>query len=159
MNPKTNGPSVNESIETSLSGVFACGNVLYVHDLVDYVSEESPLAGRCAAEYVQHLETDTVRIPIVPYKGIRYMVPAAVRKDIGGDIVMRFRVTEVLLKCAVVVLFDGVEVARKNRKEEKHETRFHLYQLSFGLQPACDEGRQKINCNWKHVPQRSKICN
>lgn len=115
MNPKTNGPSVNESMETSLSGVFACSNVLYVNDLVDYVSEESPLAGRCAAEYVQHLETDTVRIPIVPEKGIRYTVPAAVGKDIGGDIVMRFRVTEVLRKCAVVVLFNGVEVARKNR--------------------------------------------
>ena len=116
MNPKTNGPSVNESMETSVSGVFACGNVLHVHDLVDFVSEESALAGRCAAEYVQHPEPDAVaRIPIVPEQGIRYTVPAAIRKDIGRDIVLRFRVTEVLRKCAVVLLFDDVEVARKKR--------------------------------------------
>ena len=116
MNPKTNGPNVNESMETSLPGVFTCGNVLHVHDLVDYVSEESALAGRCAAEYVQHPEqTATVRIPIVPERGIRYTVPTAIRNDIGRDIILRFRVTEVLRKCTVVLLFDDVEVARKKR--------------------------------------------
>jgi NADPH-dependent 2,4-dienoyl-CoA reductase/sulfur reductase-like enzyme len=116
MDPKTSGPSVNESMETSLSGVFTCGNVLHVHDLVDYVSEESALAGRCAAEYIQHPEQNAaVRIPIVPKRGIRYTVPAAIRNDIGRDIILRFRVAEVLRKCAVVLLLDDVEVARKNR--------------------------------------------
>ena len=53
MSSVTNGPSVNESLETSVPGVFACGNVLHVHDLVDYVSQEAANAGRYAAEYIQ----------------------------------------------------------------------------------------------------------
>lgn len=52
LNPVTNGPLVNESLETNLPGVFACGNVLHVHDLVDYVSQEAAAAGKYAAEYV-----------------------------------------------------------------------------------------------------------
>lgn len=53
LNPVTNGPLVNESLETNLPGVFACGNVLHVHDLVDYVSQEAAAAGKYAAEYVR----------------------------------------------------------------------------------------------------------
>ncbi len=53
MNPVTSGPRVNESLETNLEGVFACGNVLHVHDLVDFVSEEAAAAGRNAAAYVK----------------------------------------------------------------------------------------------------------
>lgn len=53
MNPVTSGPKVNESLETNMEGVFACGNVLHVHDLVDFVSEEAQAAGRNAAAYVK----------------------------------------------------------------------------------------------------------
>ena len=53
MNPITSGPKVNESLETNMEGVFACGNVLHVHDLVDFVSEEAAMAGRNASLYVQ----------------------------------------------------------------------------------------------------------
>ena len=53
MNPATNGPMVNESLETNIEGVFACGNVLHVHELVDHVSEEAKAAGRNAAKYIQ----------------------------------------------------------------------------------------------------------
>lgn len=53
LDPRTNGPRVYENMETSLSGVFACGNVVHVHDLVDYVSAESERAGAAAAAYVQ----------------------------------------------------------------------------------------------------------
>ena len=55
MSPVTRGPLVNESMETSLSGVFACGNVLHVHDLVDFVSQEAALAGKAAAEWLKDL--------------------------------------------------------------------------------------------------------
>ena len=57
MSPITSGPIVNESLETNIEGVFACGNVLHVHDLVDFVSEEAKAAGRNAAEYVKRVET------------------------------------------------------------------------------------------------------
>ena len=53
MNPVTSGPKVNESLETSIDGVFACGNVLHVHDLVDFVSEEAAAAGKNAAAYIK----------------------------------------------------------------------------------------------------------
>ena len=53
MSPVTRGPLVNESMETSLSGVFACGNVLHVHDLVDFVGQEAALAGKAAAEWLE----------------------------------------------------------------------------------------------------------
>lgn len=59
MNPVTNGPVVDEQLETSVSGVFACGNVLHVHDLVDYVSEEAAAAGRNAAKYAFNLLKQT----------------------------------------------------------------------------------------------------
>ena len=57
MNPVTSGPMVNDRLETGIEGVFACGNVLHVHDLVDYVSEEAALAGQNAAKYVKSGET------------------------------------------------------------------------------------------------------
>lgn len=57
LSPVTNGPVVNESLETNISGVFACGNVLHVHDLVDYVSEEAATAGQCAADYIREQDT------------------------------------------------------------------------------------------------------
>ena len=60
LNPVTSGPVVNESLETSVAGVFACGNVLHVHDLVDFVSEEAEMAGQNAALYVKkHVDKST----------------------------------------------------------------------------------------------------
>lgn len=60
MNPVTSGPRVNESLETNIGGVFACGNVLHVHDLVDFVSEEAGAAGRNAAAYVKEYAENSV---------------------------------------------------------------------------------------------------
>ena len=71
MNPVTSGPKVNESLETSIEGVFACGNVLHVHDLVDFVSEEAGTAGRNAAEYVKAGEEHKVRCRRNPDKSCR----------------------------------------------------------------------------------------
>ena len=78
MNPVTSGPKVNESLETNIEGVFACGNVLHVHDLVDFVSEEATRAGKAAAEYAQravqkteHSVTETF-VRIQSEGGVRY---------------------------------------------------------------------------------------
>ena len=77
MNPITSGPIVNESLETNIEGVFACGNVLHVHDLVDFVSEEAAAAGRNAAKYVQEGAAANVKevITLKGVDGVRYTVP------------------------------------------------------------------------------------
>ena len=88
LDARTNGPVVNESFETSVPGVFACGNVLHVHDLVDFVSEEAKAAGIRAAEYVQREASGEKTSPaqrekvltIVPQEGINYTVPKYIHR-------------------------------------------------------------------------------
>lgn len=110
INPATNGPVVNESFETSIPGVFACGNVLHVHDLVDYVSEESGRAGRAAARYVKNKGNGSG--PVIQVKngaGVRYTVPSTVRtSELDGDLVIRFRSGGVYRDSYIDVLFNGV---------------------------------------------------
>ena len=109
INPATNGPVVNESFETSVPGVFACGNVLHVHDLVDYVSEESGRAGRSAARFVKANKAGEG--PVINIKngnGIRYTVPSFVRiSELDDDLVIRFRSGNVYRDSYINVLFDG----------------------------------------------------
>ena len=94
LSPVTGGPAVNESLETNLPGVFAAGNVLHVHDLVDYVSEEAAAAGTHAAAYILDSEPPAGRIlPVHCTNGVRYTVPTTIRPDCAGDTVtLRFRV-------------------------------------------------------------------
>ena len=109
INPATNGPVVNESFETSVPGVFACGNVLHVHDLVDYVSEESGRAGRSAARFVKANKAgEGSVINIKNGNGIRYTVPSFVRvSELDDDLVIRFRSGNVYRDSYINVLFDG----------------------------------------------------
>ena len=94
LNPVTGGPAVNESLETNLPGVFAAGNVLHVHDLVDYVSEEAAVAGEHAAAYIAGGGAAAGRtLPVRCENGVRYTVPTTIRPDCAGDTVtLRFRV-------------------------------------------------------------------
>ena len=94
LNPVTGGPAVNESLETNLPGVFAAGNVLHVHDLVDYVSEEAAAAGDHAAAYIAGGGAAAGRtLPVRCENGVRYTVPTTIRPDCAGDTVtLRFRV-------------------------------------------------------------------
>lgn len=115
LSPITNGPLVNESLETSIPGVFAAGNVLHVHDLVDYVSEEAGAAGAQAAAYLQNGEQDAPAIPVKCENGVRYTVPATVRPACAGDTVtVRFRVGGVFKnKKIAVYLGDTCIFSRK----------------------------------------------
>ena len=95
MDRVTGGAEVDESFSTSLPGIFACGNVLHVHDLVDYVSEEAALAGANAAAFVlckAHDETPA-HIPLHGKNGVRYTVPQSISPDrMPQEITVRFRV-------------------------------------------------------------------
>jgi len=117
LSPVTNGPVVNEQLETNIPGVFACGNVLHVHDLVDYVSEEAEQAGRSAARFVLEGRADNqTEIPVKPAGAVRYTVPASVSPQrMGEQAVVRFRVGRNMRKATVRVLVDGKEVLRRAR--------------------------------------------
>lgn len=89
---RTNGPVVSENLETSLPGVFACGNVLHVHDLVDHVSAEAAAAGKAAAEYLRGSTAAGEYLPIHNGSGIGYTVPQRLHPD-AEDFELSFRVT------------------------------------------------------------------
>lgn len=84
INPLTNGPIVNENFETSISGIFACGNVLHIHDLVDWVTITSEFVGKNAAEYVKNGIKEENRIEVISGEGISYVVPSFIsgKKDV-----------------------------------------------------------------------------
>lgn len=118
ISPVTSGPVVNESLETNIEGVFACGNVLHVHDLVDFVSEEAGAAGRHAAFYVQgKTKKEASRIiRINPVEGVRYTVPSTIRPEIMEDkLTVRFRVGNVYKNCFISVYFNDERVVHRKR--------------------------------------------
>jgi len=109
INPKTQGPEVTESLETSIKGVFAAGNVLHVHDLVDHVSSEAYLAGKNAVKYVNGLLTDGTNIKITATSGVRYTVPSSLNpKNLEEITAIRFRTADVY-KDAYLNLYLGSE--------------------------------------------------
>ena len=109
----TSGPVVSNTLETSVPGIFACGNVLHVHDLVDHVSEESARAGRAAAEYVQHGHSGGRFVPVADGPGVRGTVPQKVLPNSGEDLHLMFRPTDVFRNACAVVECGGREIIRK----------------------------------------------
>ena len=115
----TNGPTVNEQLETSVDGIFACGNVLHVHDLVDYVSEEAAMAGRNAAQFVREgrVSDRSGELPIHVEGGPRYTVPCTIDpRRIPDQLTVRFRVGSVMKNRYVSVYLDGERVLRRRRQ-------------------------------------------
>lgn len=146
LSPVTGGPLVNESLETNVPGVFACGNVLHVHDLVDYVSEEAGRAGKFAAEYIRQTTDDgagsasagqgstgvkvnddtasaaaadsSIGIPLIPSGGVRYTVPQSVRLSHMEDtLLVRFRVGSVFTDAVLTVTAGDTCLLRQKKKK------------------------------------------
>lgn len=122
LSPVTSGPIVNESLETNIEGVFACGNVLHVHDLVDFVSEEAAAAGKNAAKYVHHLDAGAAGeepgnvVEVKAVEGVRYTVPSRIRVDrMEESLTVRFRVAGVYKNCYVSVYLDGERILHRKR--------------------------------------------
>lgn len=144
MNPVTSGPNVNDRLETGAEGIYACGNVLHVHDLVDYVSEEASLAGANAAAYVtlsaagagaandgpsgNGAPSDAAAhnaaasssghpVPIQAENGVRYTVPQTIDVERMSDkVTVRFRVADVYKDRYITVLYDGAVISKKKKK-------------------------------------------
>lgn len=111
MSAVTSGPIVNESMETSCPGVFACGNVLHVHDLVDFVSREAALAGEAAVRWLSRRDQEPGKnISIQGGTGVRYTVPALIRvKHMQEHQAVRFRVGDVYRDCLLCVYYEERE--------------------------------------------------
>ena len=145
LNPVTSGPVVNESLETNVEGVFACGNVLHVHDLVDGVSEEAENAGRNAAAYIRRKQPGNGQekepweepeqagaaeeaagqggsakgavIGIKTGEGVRYTVPSKLRLNyMQEEHVIRFRVGDVYRDAVLSVYFNDTPVMQIKKR-------------------------------------------
>ena len=112
----TNGAVVNEMRETDHEGIFACGNVLQVHDLVDYVTLESQIAGEGAARYILGKDTEEkVYINTTPENGVRYIVPQKVNIKSKEDIKLYFRVGAIYMNKKLTVEVDGKVISSKKK--------------------------------------------
>ena len=118
LNRVTGGPDVDDSLETSVPGVFACGNVLHVHDLVDYVSEEASRAGANAAAYIKNGARANENVAELEGRGgVRYTVPQRLNiADMAEKVTVRFRVADVYRNKNLVVYYDGSEVRRVKKR-------------------------------------------
>lgn len=113
----TNGPSVDEYRETLHKGVFACGNVLQVHDLVDYVTEESQIAGEGAAKFIKGEKKSGDYINTQGTNGVRYIVPQRINKGTDKDVKLYFRVGQVFKNVKLVVKCGDEVIMSKNKKK------------------------------------------
>lgn len=124
LNPVTSGPVVNESLETNIPGIFACGNVLHVHDLVDYVSEEAAKAGQKAVAYINDTtkeipvsEQEGREVTVKVGNGIRYTVPSVIRSSyMEEEQVVRFRVGKVYKNVFLTVRAGDTEIIRQKKR-------------------------------------------
>ena len=138
----TSGAVVDQNRETSVPGVFACGNVLHVHDLVDFVSEEAEIAGLSAANYIKGLEEEKTNITIKTDGKIRYTVPTVITSV--KDVKVFFRVSDVFKNVNILVKNnDNVVLKKKKAKVApgemetvilKKENLKDISELSFELE-------------------------
>ena len=114
IDPVTNGALVDEHCQTQAEGIFACGNVLQVHDLVDYVSDEAERAGRGAAAYLAEKANTGRTVAVRPGNGVRYVLPQNVHTECGEDVSLFLRVTQPFGKvCYTVRSGDAVLATAK----------------------------------------------
>ena len=113
----TGGPVVSDNLETNVDGIFACGNVLHVHDLVDYVSSEADLAGKGVCKYLKENTKRDSLLKIDNENGVRYTVPSYIDlNNMDKSVLIRFRVDNVYKNKYLTVTKNG-EVIKKTKKK------------------------------------------
>lgn len=141
LNTITGGLFVDDIMSTNVDGIFACGNVVHVHDLVDFVTAESENAGKCAAEYINGLKNCGECVNVVPCDGVRYVVPNSVHKSINRKYVeFMFRVGRVY-NDAKIVVYDGDELVRSFKRQILTPGEMEKIKL---LQSDIDSAKSKI---------------
>ena len=113
----TGGAVVDDTLETSVQGVFACGNVLHVHDVVDFVTLEAERAGKSAAEYILGNSRKVKRISVEAGNEIRYVLPQSIR--CGVDLELSIRVT-CPREDVVIGFFDGGTLVKTEKLRKVH---------------------------------------
>ena len=117
MDRRTNGAMVCENMETSIPGVFACGNVCHVHDLVDFVTAESRRAGEAAARYVLEGGSQADALPVVNGDGVSYTVPQRIRRSqVDKACTLFFRVNRVCKDSEILVTSGDEQIAKFKRE-------------------------------------------
>ncbi len=144
LNPITNGALVDQNRQTDIPGIFACGNVLHVHDLVDFVSEEAEIAGRNAASYIQNQCKNSISVPIQTDGRIRYTVPQIITEN--ENIKVYFRVNDTYSNVSVNVYSNDRLIASKKRPKVapgemetillKKDSFIGCHELEFKLEEA-----------------------
>lgn len=125
INHLTNGAEVDENRQTAVPGIFACGNVLHVHDLVDYVSDEAEIAGKGAAAFVKGGLNLQNTVSVKAAGGVRYVLPQVVHTDCGHDVSLFMRVAaptgkvRLLVKCGDEVVAKAVKLKTAPGEMEK----------------------------------------
>ena len=121
LDTRTKGATVDEYFQTDRPGIFAAGNVLHVHDLVDFVSEEAGNAGRNAALYINNNGEDKIpeeiKITLSPKNGVRYTVPSEIRiGHMAEEQLVRFRVGNVYKNCYIRAYLDGERIFSRKKQ-------------------------------------------
>ena len=116
LSPRTRGAVVSQTRETSVDGIFACGNVLQVHDLVDFVSEEAELAGRYAAKYVLEGKKEHAYTQVANGKNVSYVCPQKIDKNVDENVKLFFRVTNTFKDCTITAKCGDKVLVQKKKK-------------------------------------------
>jgi sarcosine oxidase subunit alpha len=117
LSPITGGAIVNDQMMTNIDGVFSCGNVLHVHDLVDFVSAEASHAGECAVAYLNGAKSSEEVVKVNAINGIRYVVPQLINKDDNFEALgLKMRVGNVFKNVEICVSVDGEKIFGKKKQ-------------------------------------------
>ncbi len=144
LSPKTRGAEVSQTRETSIEGVFACGNVLQVHDLVDFVSEEAEIAGRYAVEYALRGKSGVAdgqnrELAVKNGANVSYVCPQRIDKSAAGNVKLFFRVTGTFRNCTITAKSGEKILAQRKKKIAVPGEMENLILLRDKFAEACDE--------------------
>ncbi len=113
----TKGPIVDENMQTNVKGVFACGNVVHIHDLVDYVSQEAEKAGKSVSRYLQNVDSINDYLEIIPHTNVSYVIPQKVNQDPNCETIdFMYRVQKVMNRAVVTLVDENEKVVKQIRR-------------------------------------------